>query len=177
MITVFAGGTLHTSVGQTVSPTDARAVSSRPEDSLAAEVAWGEGGGYTATLILQETGEVRASHVYQSGGVYNVSIRVSNERRDAGTAAQNILVSGPALPTPTPTQPPLGLLWSYETGDSVHSSPAVAGGTVYVGSDDGHVYALDVTTGDLVWSYETDDWVYSSPTVADGTVYVGSDDS
>ena len=31
--------------------------------------------------------------------------------------------------------------WSYTTGNWVKSSPAVAGGTVYVGSDDGKVYA------------------------------------
>ena len=33
--------------------------------------------------------------------------------------------------------------WAYATGDAVDSSPAVAGGTVYVGRDDGTVYALD----------------------------------
>ena len=32
--------------------------------------------------------------------------------------------------------------WAYTTGSHVDSSPAVAGGTVYVGSDDGTVYAL-----------------------------------
>jgi len=32
--------------------------------------------------------------------------------------------------------------WSYETGAWVKSSPAVIDDTVYVGSDDGSVYAL-----------------------------------
>jgi outer membrane protein assembly factor BamB len=52
----------------------------------------------------------------------------------------------------------------------------VAGGTVYVGSQDGQVYALDATTGSLRWSYPTGGPVYSGPAVAGGTVYVGSDD-
>ena len=34
------------------------------------------------------------------------------------------------------------LLWSYTTGGPVESSPAVANGTVYVGSDDGNLYAF-----------------------------------
>jgi outer membrane protein assembly factor BamB len=37
--------------------------------------------------------------------------------------------------------------WRFSTGKRVHSSPAVVDGTVYVGSNDGHVYALDAATG------------------------------
>jgi outer membrane protein assembly factor BamB len=33
-------------------------------------------------------------------------------------------------------------LWSYTTGGAVDSPPAVANGMVYVGSDDGKVYAF-----------------------------------
>ena len=50
------------------------------------------------------------------------------------------------------------LRWAYTTAGSVDSSPAVAGGTVYVGGvdgDDGTVYALDAATGRLRWSYTT----------------------
>ncbi len=67
--------------------------------------------------------------------------------------------------------------WSVETGGSVNSSPAVADGTVYVGSRDNTVYALDAETGQERWSFETDSSVDSSPAVADGTVYVGSRDN
>jgi outer membrane protein assembly factor BamB len=58
----------------------------------------------------------------------------------------------------------------------VASSPAVAGGVVYVGSYDGKIYALDATSGLLIWDYQTDEKVVSSPAVADGEVYVGSYD-
>jgi outer membrane protein assembly factor BamB len=34
------------------------------------------------------------------------------------------------------------LIWSYETGGDVYSSPTVVDGVVYVGSEDKHVYAL-----------------------------------
>ena len=49
-------------------------------------------------------------------------------------------------------------------------------GIVYVGSDDGNVYALNAGTGAKVWNYTTCAAVLSSPTVANRTVYVGGDD-
>jgi len=68
-------------------------------------------------------------------------------------------------------------LWNYTTGSWVDSSPAVAGGVVYVGSDDHNVYALNATTGARIWNYTTGSYVDSSPAVAGGVVYVGSGDS
>ena len=71
----------------------------------------------------------------------------------------------------------LGLKWSYATGYLVDSSPAVANGVVYVGSNDGNLYALNASTGAKLWSYPTGAAVASSPAVANGVVYVGSDDT
>lgn len=45
---------------------------------------------------------------------------------------------------------------------------------VYVGSDNGKLYALDATTGTLKWSYDTGNYITSSPVVANGIVYIGS---
>ncbi|MCJ8011592.1 PQQ-binding-like beta-propeller repeat protein [Paenibacillus sp. KQZ6P-2] len=66
--------------------------------------------------------------------------------------------------------------WAFETGGGISlSSPAVgADGTVYVGSTDGKLYAVD-KKGKKKWEFTTKDKVYSSPIIgADGTVYVGS---
>jgi len=59
----------------------------------------------------------------------------------------------------------------------VTSSPTVADGTVYIGSRDNSVYALDAADGSQQWSFATGDRVRSSPTVVGGTVYVGSNDN
>ena len=60
---------------------------------------------------------------------------------------------------------------------SVQSSPAVAGGTVYVGARDGFLYALDAATGARRWRFDHKvSWVNSSPAVVDGVVFVGSSD-
>lgn len=67
--------------------------------------------------------------------------------------------------------------WRFETGDAVWSSPTVANGTVYAGSDDGNLYAIDAESSDREWTFsEPAGAVRSSPTVADGTVFVGADD-
>jgi glucose dehydrogenase len=71
----------------------------------------------------------------------------------------------------------LDLHWSYQTGSRVSSSPAVADGMVYAGSLDGHLYALNASSGALVWSYPMGSVSYSSPAVANGVVYVGSYDA
>ena len=54
------------------------------------------------------------------------------------------------------------------------SSPTVANGTVYIGSGDQHVYALDARTGALKWQFATGDVVHAAPALANNTVYVGS---
>jgi len=68
------------------------------------------------------------------------------------------------------------LLWSYTTGGSVRSSPAVTGDRVYVGSDDGKIYCLNADSGSPIWSYATGSSVFSSPAVTGDRVYIGSDD-
>jgi len=71
-------------------------------------------------------------------------------------------------------------IWTFQTGGAVYSSPAVVDGKVYVGSDDGCLYCLNVTTttpeGVLIWKYKTGGPVKSSPTVIDDQVFFGSDD-
>jgi len=57
------------------------------------------------------------------------------------------------------------------------SSPTLANGTVYFGSGDGNVYALDAANGALRWKFHTGNVVHASPAVAGGILYVGSWDS
>jgi len=67
--------------------------------------------------------------------------------------------------------------WSASLGPGGESSPAVIGGVVYVGSDDGGLYAIDAVTGTQVWRAATGGSIsLSSPAVAGGRVFVGSTD-
>jgi len=77
--------------------------------------------------------------------------------------------------------PPLVLNWTFDTdgeqvGYGVISSPAIANGVVYIGSDDNNIYALNATNGLLIWKYRTDDWVRSTPAVVNQVVYVAAQD-
>ncbi|MCW4016155.1 MAG: PQQ-binding-like beta-propeller repeat protein [Candidatus Bathyarchaeota archaeon] len=68
------------------------------------------------------------------------------------------------------------ILWTYNanTEDGYFCvGPAVAYGMVYMLNKDGHLYALDVYTGDVVWKYKGPGSLMfpGSPTVADGKVY------
>lgn len=67
--------------------------------------------------------------------------------------------------------------WSFETEDSIASSPAIgADGTIYIGSHDNKLYAINPDSTEK-WSYATKGEVTSSPTIgADGIIYVGSND-
>jgi outer membrane protein assembly factor BamB len=73
----------------------------------------------------------------------------------------------------------MGLDWSFQTlGGSAFSSPAVANGVVYIGSESHNVYALNAATGAKLWTFRTKRlFIDSSPAVAEGVVYFGSDDN
>ncbi|MDI6791952.1 MAG: PQQ-binding-like beta-propeller repeat protein, partial [bacterium] len=70
------------------------------------------------------------------------------------------------------------LKWQYQTGSDVFSSLAIGSeGTIYVGSNDNYLYAVN-PDGILKWRYQTGDDVISSPAIgSEGTIYVGSSDN
>ena len=57
------------------------------------------------------------------------------------------------------------------------SSPAVSGSSLYVGSSDHFLYALDRQDGILKWKFKTGGRITSSPAVSEGVVYFGSFDA
>ena len=80
-------------------------------------------------------------------------------------------------PEPTKAKATAGVkLWEFVTGGRVFSSPAIGSdGTIYVGSDDNKLYAINGKSGVKLWEFETGGVVTSSPAIgSDGTVYVGS---
>src|SRR5271156_5468516 len=67
--------------------------------------------------------------------------------------------------------------WSYSLTGHMVASPAIASdGTLYFGSDDSNLYALD-SNGRVKWKFATDGAVTSTPALAkNGTVYFGGTD-
>jgi outer membrane protein assembly factor BamB len=70
----------------------------------------------------------------------------------------------------------LALLWSFEAEGAIVSSPVIADGRIFFGSDDGHVYAVEAATGEKAWSFATEDIIEAPPLVHEGVVYIGSSD-
>ena len=72
------------------------------------------------------------------------------------------------------------LKWKYQTNGAIYSSPSIENNIVYIGSDDGNIYALDAITGAFKWKYPIASPGYlsvaCSPAVVDGIVYIGSGD-
>ena len=67
----------------------------------------------------------------------------------------------------------LELLWTFETADAIESTAAIAAGTVYVGTLDGYLYAINLENGGLKWKYQASGEIKSSPAVFSDVVYFG----
>ena len=92
---------------------------------------------------------------------------------------------GPLVPTPD-----IDILthrWSGKTTGYASGAAAMVGNLVYVGSNDGTLYAFDVASGtdcamapetcSPLWTASTGAPINGSPAVANGVVYIGSQDS
>ncbi|MFN2468657.1 MAG: PQQ-binding-like beta-propeller repeat protein, partial [Gaiellaceae bacterium] len=66
------------------------------------------------------------------------------------------------------------ILWRFDAG-AIESSPLIVRGTVYFGSWDHHVYALNARTKTLRWRFEADDEVNTSVAYSDGAVFFATD--
>lgn len=129
---------------------------------------------------FETQGPVNSSPAFHNGLVYVASIDGNVYAVDAATGRQRWKFatkgerrfSAPGIHGAIPRTEVMP-----DPFDVFLSSPTIADGTVYIGSGDHHVYALDVATGVLRWSFRTGDVVHTSPAVANGVVYIGSFDS
>lgn len=98
-------------------------------------------------------------------------------RRIAASLATLAVVLLALGPTPVAAQADGTPRWAgpFTTGGYIVSSPAVApDGTIYVGTQDKQLYAIQ-PNGTLKWQFATGDWIDAAPAIGpDGTVYVGS---
>ena len=66
--------------------------------------------------------------------------------------------------------------WKFPTGNRIVSSPVIDNKTIYFGSDDGNIYAVDAQSGRQLWKYTTKGPVSSTPAIANGILYAMSYD-
>ncbi len=83
-------------------------------------------------------------------------------RHDASNAGVSASKASNAVP-----------IWQFNTGDKVRATPTIANEVVYVGSNNGVLYALNAQSGAEIWQYNSGSQIESSAAVANGVVYIG----
>lgn len=68
------------------------------------------------------------------------------------------------------------IAWSMTTGDEVRGSAESGRDVIYVGSYDGHLYAIDESAGSIRWKSATRRGVVSRPVACEDGVIFGSED-
>ena len=82
----------------------------------------------------------------------------------ANSMHPNVSDSNPIKNTPK-------TVWKFKTEGEVISSPVIQNNTVFIGSNDGNLYALNSENGNLKWSFKTDGPINSTPLVANEKVF------
>lgn len=64
-------------------------------------------------------------------------------------------------------------IWHTELGGAVVSTPILSeDGTLYLGTFQSEVVAIDTTNGKVLWRANTNNWVWASPTLDGDTLYI-----
>lgn len=135
-----------------------------------------------------------SSHTFSNHGLFPVKLRVTDtvgaqDTYSVAVRINEVFALDSAWPglghddRHTGRSPYIGsqtnsLKWSYTCGvGGVYSSPAIGtDGTIYVGSHDANLYALN-PDGTMKWAFPVSNDIYSSPALGpDGTVYFGDFD-
>jgi len=64
------------------------------------------------------------------------------------------------------------LVWTFQADARFDAAPRIDRDTVYVGSNDGRLYALEIGSGKMRWKYEAQEEVGTTPTVTGDLVLV-----
>lgn len=73
-------------------------------------------------------------------------------------------------------QPTSDLKWKFKTDGKIFSSPIAKDGTVYIGSEDGFLYAIEEKSGKTKWKFKTNGAIHSTPGIYGDSVFFGSFD-
>ncbi|HET6399729.1 MAG TPA: PQQ-binding-like beta-propeller repeat protein, partial [Candidatus Thermoplasmatota archaeon] len=141
----------------------------------------GEPGQHTRPLWVFESQDV----VFASPVIDHANKRVLVGSYDERLHAMPVKLWGTSAVTGGSTRwcnvPQNDAAWSFTVpsgiGNSkVHATPATDGSLVYVGAQNGRLFAIDARTGEERWRYATSGAIIASPAVANGRVVVASDD-
>ena len=67
-------------------------------------------------------------------------------------------------------------LWSFKCEDEIRGAPLNYKNTIFVGSYDNNLYALNAADGEFLWKYPSEGSIVSRPVAFDDNIYFGSED-
>jgi outer membrane protein assembly factor BamB len=70
----------------------------------------------------------------------------------------------------------LDVAWRTETGGQISASPTVVDGTLFIGNNNGELFAIDVSSGQILWKSKVINPLMSAPLVYGDLVIVGEGD-
>lgn len=85
-------------------------------------------------------------------------------------AASTAAVLSPAITSAEITHPKVK--WTFQTDGPIRAAAVVRADTVYVGSADGHVYAIAKADASLRWTFDTGGAIAGAPAVSSSTIVV-----
>jgi len=103
-----------------------------------------------------------------------VAIAIALSSAAGKGAAPTMFKGGPALTgvyAATPPRALTGIAFTFRTGGPIRGTPVLGGDTLYFGSADHHLYAIDARDGRERWRLDVGAPIPSSPAVANGLVY------
>ena len=155
-------------------------------DIASGQVAWQiprAGGPLSVPAVGSDTGGRRVL-VYTEGPATSISSTASPSASPSPSRSPSETgVSPPASPSPTADQEKVSSvvavrlgnrkeLWRTPLEQVSRSGVTIEGGTVFVGDQDGDVYALSLEDGSVIWKEQVGGRADTSIAVADGNVYV-----
>jgi len=84
-----------------------------------------------------------------------------------GSIVTHAQVQGPTILNPNAK-------WKFKTQGPVRGSSVTDNTNVYFGSADGHLYALNKTSGQLVWKFKTESSISATPALSENLVIISS---
>jgi eukaryotic-like serine/threonine-protein kinase len=67
-------------------------------------------------------------------------------------------------------------VWRFTCEDEIRGTPLVDNNTIYVGSYDNNIYALDASNGRFLWKFPSEGGIVGQPILHEGVLYFGSED-
>ena len=139
---------------------------------------------WTSDGTYEGTGET-TSHSYTSAGTYSVTLRVTDGDGNENTTTKTVSISqtwpmyqvdasNTGNTTNTGPTANLATKWTFSAAEFNADGAVVSGGSVYVGSTDGTLYARSTADGTERWSVATGDAITVTPAMDDGLVYFGT---